>query len=98
MKQWLVKARNLILSWEFWVSLAIILGSAFGVIIGQLRRSGVTWAELRFVLFGNLPTITFPTIILTVHSQEYDYTLLLMMIMLFTNAVVVYAVIRSMRD
>lgn len=85
-------------SWEFWVSLAIISGSALGVIIAQLRREGITWEQVRFVIVDNLPTINFPDISLVVHSSDNDYTILALMLMLTLNSWVVYLVIREMRD
>ena len=98
MRQFFSQAWRILTSWEFWVSLAIILGSAVGVIIGQFRREGVTWEQVRFIILDNLPTINLPDITLKIHSSDNDFTILALMLMLTLNSWVVYLVIREMRD
>lgn len=88
---------RIVTSWEFWMGLAIILGSALGVIIGQFRRAGLTTSEMWVLLRQLAPDIRLPNIQVVIHSSDNDWTMLALMLMLFINSLVVYIVIRDMR-
>ena len=88
---------RIVKSWEFWMALAIISGSALGVVIGQFRRAGLTLGETWVLMRQILPQLDLPQIQIVVHSSDNDWTILALMLTLFVNSLVVYFVIRDMR-